>query len=303
MILYQGCKGEISPFGVEDYDFRKGFVIEEKYDGIWVAVVKEKGKVTLYSRTGKSKTNAQLQSLIKYAESVMPDDSILAGEMMFGSQKGTEEARLLGHHKVYVFDVLKWKGSDYIGKAALTFFERKKALKALMDELLLVHPDCGEWLDLAPFTVEFCGRKVAKKLKAVLDAGGEGLIAKEIEDQSPYIPGGKTKAWYKIKKAVTMDYVIMGYLKTESSDYASRGWIGSIVCGLYEDGVLTKKVDVGSMSFNVRDRISRNQDYFIGSVIEVGGNEVFKHGSMRHPYFIRFRDDKDAKDCEWKRGE
>jgi hypothetical protein len=36
---------------------------------------------------------------------------------------------------------------------------------------------------------------------------------------------------------------------------------------------------------------------FLGEVVEVGCNEIFPTGKMRHPRFIRMREDKNAEDC------
>ena len=39
----------------------------------------------------------------------------------------------------------------------------------------------------------------------------------------------------------------------------------------------------------------------IGTVIEVGANELIKKtGKLRHPRFMRFREDKEADRCIWK---
>lgn len=50
-----------------------------------------------------------------------------------------------------------------------------------------------------------------------------------------------------------------------------------------------------------RDEISSNKDRFIHRVIEVKANEVFTDtGRLRHPRFMRFRDDKNESECNWK---
>lgn len=289
---YQGCKGEIRPRDIEGFNFASGYIIETKYDGHWVAIIKENGKCRLVSRNGLVKTNEQLESLRKYSEDEMPDDTVLVGEMMFGTEAGTREALELGHHKAYVFDILRHEGVDISSQSLL---DRKKILTAVFKNCRF-NPD---WIELAPYKVEFCAKKVSAQFKKIVDNGGEGVIAKSISESEAYKFGGKTKFWYKIKKNTTMDYVIMGYRDTNSAEFAKKGWIGAIVCGLYENGKLVEKVDVGSMDFYTRDLISRNKDKYIGSVIEVGGNDITKTGSSRHPFFIRFREDKDASQCVW----
>lgn len=67
------------------------------------------------------------------------------------------------------------------------------------------------------------------------------------------------------------------------------------------DGQHLRLLEVGECSGfdeEIRQNLSEND---IGRVIEVKCNEVFKDtGKMRHPRFLRFRDDKDIEDCTYK---
>lgn len=50
-----------------------------------------------------------------------------------------------------------------------------------------------------------------------------------------------------------------------------------------------------------REYITEHQDELIGKVIEVKANELFKDtGKMRHPRFLRFREDKSVEECTWR---
>lgn len=50
-----------------------------------------------------------------------------------------------------------------------------------------------------------------------------------------------------------------------------------------------------------REMMTAEKDKLIGSVIEIKANELFRDtGKMRHPRFLRFREDKDANECNWK---
>lgn len=49
-----------------------------------------------------------------------------------------------------------------------------------------------------------------------------------------------------------------------------------------------------------REHITNHQDELYGTVIEVGANEIMKTGKLRHPRFLRFREDKSAEQCTWK---
>lgn len=49
-----------------------------------------------------------------------------------------------------------------------------------------------------------------------------------------------------------------------------------------------------------RAYITNNKEKLLETVIEVGANEILKTGKLRHPRFIRFRNDKEASRCTWK---
>ena len=50
-----------------------------------------------------------------------------------------------------------------------------------------------------------------------------------------------------------------------------------------------------------RETFSENRDSYIGKVVEIKANEIFNEtGKLRHPRFLRVREDKNAKDCTLK---
>lgn len=69
------------------------------------------------------------------------------------------------------------------------------------------------------------------------------------------------------------------------------------------DYALYQVLEVGECSGfdeDMREKLSDNTDSYIGKVIEVKCNEVFKDtGKLRHPRFLRFRDDKGAEECTY----
>lgn len=70
------------------------------------------------------------------------------------------------------------------------------------------------------------------------------------------------------------------------------------------EGISKRVVVVGECSGftdEERENMTEHKNELIGKVIEVKANELFKDtGKMRHPRFLRFREDKSALECTWK---
>ena len=78
------------------------------------------------------------------------------------------------------------------------------------------------------------------------------------------------------------------------------GWKTAIKIGLYKDGEL---VSIGTVSSGLtdfyREDFAKNPQKYIGQVIECECMEL-KDGSLRHPIFKHFREDKNAEDCKYE---
>lgn len=100
-------------------------------------------------------------------------------------------------------------------------------------------------------------------------------------------------------------------------------WVGKIVCGVLatdEDIKNYEKVnkckcpvfitpsgeqfievvECEGYTEELRADMTNHKINYIGRVVEIEGNEIFnKTGKLRHPRYLRFRDDKTIKDCTW----
>lgn len=66
------------------------------------------------------------------------------------------------------------------------------------------------------------------------------------------------------------------------------------------DGKLILEVgDCSGFNEDIRAYMTAHQDSLIGKVIELKAHEVLKTGKLRHPRFIRYREDKDAYQCTY----
>lgn len=232
-----------------------------------------------------------------------------------------------GKVKYVAFDILYLNGENIMDKP---WIHRRFYLNAVLEEHLPIQINCEF---IRPSKV--VGSNKEEFLNSIMDKGGEGIILKNT--QATYIPDKRpSNTWVKIKKYDTYDVVITGYdepkeeyegkypddwqyWKTSdgkihfSKESASKseflmypvtrfyalGWIGAIKFGQYnENKELIEIGQTSGMDDSLRQYISENRDSLLGKVIEVGAMErIKKTSALRHPRFIRFREDKNPRDC------
>jgi hypothetical protein len=107
---------------------------------------------------------------------------------------------------------------------------------------------------------------------------------------------GNLENWHKYKPVLTCDCVVLDFTDGMGK---YEGMIGALVLGLYApDGTIREVAYAGGMDDETRIGITANQDKVIGSVCEVAYQCAGSAGRLRHPRFLRFRDDKAAEDCK-----
>lgn len=109
----------------------------------------------------------------------------------------------------------------------------------------------------------------------------EGLVYKD----------GNLLRWAKHKLVQTADVVCVGF---KDGDGKYLGLVGAIECALADGTVVAR---CSGMSDAERVRISDDPDAYIGRVLEVSYQYVGSRGRLRHPRFVRWRDDKRAAEC------
>jgi len=279
------------------------WIYEVKWDGYRaVAEVRDK-TVSLYSRNNISfnkRFAPVVASLQRFAF-----DAVLDGEVVALDEAGHPDFQMLQHYQeegkgyllYYVFDLLHFQGRDLTN---LPLVRRKEILK----KVLPVDP-----------RLRFSGH-VAREgtlfYRVAREQGLEGIIAKH--GQSIYEAGRRSGQWLKIKTRQTQEGVIAGF--TEPS--GARKQFGALVLGAYEGDALVPIGQVGS-GFTVKELkdirerleplirsespLSRRPETTVPVtwvepqlVCEVSLSEWTDEGSMRHPVFLRMRDDKRAHD-------
>jgi bifunctional non-homologous end joining protein LigD len=277
------------------------WIFEVKWDGYRaVAEIRDK-VVSLYSRNGISFA----QRFAPVAESLQKFtfDAVLDGEIVVVDDQGLPDFQMLQHyqepgkgHLVYsVFDLLFFRGHDLTN---LPLLRRKELLKKILPS----DPRIRFSDHVAKEGVLFY--RVAK------EKGLEGIIAKQ--GQSIYEAGRRSRQWLKVKTRLTQEGVIAGF--TEPG--GGRKYFGALVLGAYEGGALVPIGQVGSgftskALKDIREQLEpliRNESPLSAKpetnapvtwvnpelVCEVSLSEWTEEGSMRHPVFLRMREDKAA---------
>ena len=83
--------------------------------------------------------------------------------------------------------------------------------------------------------------------------------------------------------------------------YAMR-WIGAIIFGVWKDGKLVEVGRTSGMDEATRQLISESKEEYLGQVIEVEAQGLIdkSKGSLQHPRFVCFRNDKSSEQCTFE---
>lgn len=279
----------------------KNWIYELKYDGYRALANLDAGHVELYSRNGIS-LNDKFK-IIRDELSAIEHTAILDGEIVildadglpqFNALQNYNEASTKGILIYYVFDLLHLNGHDTV---ELPLLDRKQLLKSLLPESPHI-----QYCD----HVEAMGITVYEQAIAM---GMEGVIAKK--SNSTYDPNLRSSNWLKFKKVENTETLICGYTesKTKSRKFAS------LILGMVENGSLVYVGTCGSgfseqqitdlyhkfevliteiPVFEIRQHLKgRKAVWLIPQLVcEVKFSEWTPSNIMRHPVFLRLREDK-----------
>lgn len=281
----------------------KEWIYEIKWDGYRAIAEINKDKVQLYSRNGN--TFNESYPLVTNELQKLKINAVLDGEIVVLDDNGTPSFQLLQHYKsaneypiqFYVFDLLEINGKNICDQPLI---ERKKLLKKLIPKNNVIKysdhiVEAGE---------EFF--ELAQKRNL------EGIIAKKAD--SEYRRGVRTNEWLKIKHHKSQEAIIAGFTKPGGT----RKYFGALVLGI-KDGKKLKYVGHTGSGFDQKllkelysklTPLIQNESPFSESiktnspvkwvkpvlVCEIKFTELTHDGMMRHPIFLRLRDDKKAKE-------
>ncbi|MGC1471048.1 MAG: DNA ligase D [Psychroserpens sp.] len=279
----------------------KNWIYELKYDGYRALANIDSGSVELYSRNGIS-LNTTFKIIYDELASI-EHSAILDGEIVILDKDGIPQFNALQNYnskttkgllKYFVFDLLYLNGHS---TTELSLLDRKELLKNLLPELNHI-----QYCD----HIEGMGKTVYKR---AIEMGIEGVIAKKAN--SKYYTNIRTSDWLKFKKIENIETIICGY--TESKNSARK--FASLILGMIANDKLVYVGTCGSgfssnqikslhqkfepyqtekSVFEIAKHLKgRKAQWLIPKLIcEVKFAEWTPNGVMRHPVFLRLREDK-----------
>lgn len=249
----------------EEYD-----IVQLKMDGIWGCMVVGEGRWTLYSRTGKVKAEGEIEN---------PNiDCVLLGEYMHGSHWG-HKMGVDGEY--FVFDCIEIHGQD------LKDNPLADRLDIARDQVSMLKTQLDFINDLETYEAKEDNILWDNYVKA---QAYEGLVYKN--SSSKYFD---KNAWARVKGVVEVEYICRDFRPAdEGTKY--EGQVGAVIGTLADKEVL---VTCGGLSDADRLEYTENGDDYIGKVFTAKGNVWYPSGSIRHPKFKEWRDDKQPIDCTY----
>jgi bifunctional non-homologous end joining protein LigD len=293
---------------------KPGWVFELKYDGYRLIAGRESGIPVLRSRAGNDLT-ATFPDIAKAVDRLPYEDFVLDGEVVVHDQSGLPSFQLLQRRgqlsrrleiqraaaelpaTLYAFDLLGFSGHDLRSLAL-------EGRKSILQEIL---PTVGT-LRYSEHIDEQGEAMFAQVQRMRL----EGIVAKKAG--SPY-RAGRSSDWIKIRADKTDDFVVVGFTDRKGS---SDGF-GALHVAQYRDEELVYTGRVGTgfteaqlgevrrlLDERLRDEppcsgpVPRGKDnHWVEPdlVCEIRFRELTSDGLLRHPAFLRFRDDKPPEEC------
>ena len=205
-----------------------GLAIEYKLDGARIQLHKQGGEVRIYTRR-LNDVAASLPEIVELAQSLPAQELVLDGEAIaldasgrprpfqqtmrrFGRKLDVATMRARMPMQAYFFDCLRLEGETLVERAARERFAAlERAVPAVNRVPRLMAP-------ALPAAERFYLDAIA--------AGHEGVMAKALD--APYEAGNRGASWLKIKRAHTLDLVVLG---AEWGHGRRHGWLSNLHLG------------------------------------------------------------------------
>lgn len=136
-------------------------------------------------------------------------------------------------------------------------------------------------------------QEVQELFHRVVKRGGEGLMLKD--PRGPYYQGGRSKVWGKLKRQETEDGQIMRLIEAIDKNGKPKGEVGSFHVQFHAGNGFTMSTDASASKLTIAERRNMwaNRRQLEGKWCEVQYMQVDRAGGLRHPVFLRIREDKE----------
>jgi DNA ligase-1 len=276
---------------------------EVKLDGIRAQVHKRGSEVRVYSRTLNDITG-ELKQVVEVVKGLKVNEVILDGEAIALTAEGRpllfqDTMKGLGGGVPFFFDILYVDGQSLLDQPYST------RVKVLAEHVPEKH---------RPKRLVTADQIEAQRFfDAAVDEGQEGLMAKSLD--APYAAGRRKGAWIKIKRANTLDLVV---LAAEWGHGRRHGWLSNLHLGARDPRggfVMLGKTFKGMTDELLEWQTNRLQEIETrreGIVVYVRPElvvEIAFNGLQASPHYpgglalrfarvIRYRDDKTAEEAD-----
>lgn len=292
---------------------------------------------TISTKTGHLVEKSEwVPHITKILDEILPNGSILIGEIYYPNRTSKDVTKVMqcllekalerqekDEEKLhyYVHDIIYYKDEDI---RQMNAWNRYNLLRAILCGIESPYIELAEGVD----------SNLEEYIQSNFAKGEEGTVLKK--KNSSY-QDGKRPAWetLKFKTLSSVDVVIIGVIPA-TKEYKGKeletwqywencegvlyqggrwqltdipvtkgyfyGWNTSLEIGYKKYGENYESIGTVSsgLSENIITAISNNPDSFIGQVIEVECMSIDKEAeTLRHPRFVRFREDKTPQECDW----
>jgi ATP-dependent DNA ligase len=257
------------------------YIAEVKIDGY--RAICDNGR--FYSRLGNEFT----EKIPQLHDALKEHNIVLDGELYIPGGTSNDITTALGSKgdrsklRYIVFDVLEIGYAVLIG---LTWAQRRETLERWFCAV--------EGIEGVTLSQVYINKHSI--LEYAESNGLEGIMLKNID--ALYYPDKRPEnTWYKVKKSMTYDVVVMGYTEGKGK---YEGLIGAVEFGLYKKGVLTPCGQCSGFDNEMRRNITGSKEFYMHRVFEISAMERTSDGHFRHPVFKQWRSDKAPMQCLWK---
>jgi bifunctional non-homologous end joining protein LigD len=280
------------------------WIFERKLDGIRCLAIKDASGVRLMSRTGRLMNN-EYPAVVEALEREPSEEFVADGEIVAFENGITSFSRLQRRSRervpvfLYLFDLPSHEGEDLRQRPLR---ERKARLRRAL-----------EFRGPLRFNPHRNGEHGEQLYREACQKGLEGVMAKRAD--SPYLSGGRSRDWLKLKCHAEQELVIGGY----TAPKGSRTEFGALLVGYYDDSGTLRyagKVGTGFDQHTLKElgahllELEQGESQFEpfkpippGTywvrpelVAQIGFAEWTRDGRLRHPRYLGLRDDKPARD-------